>query len=296
VLSTYSKRAIAIALGSLLLSNEARSDSWIDVEPAALAYDNLTRAQAPEDRRSDRAMALQVSAGRAFVLSGNDTVDLALDGRGEAYRRYRGLDVVMVGGSASYRHKFGLGADVPWVMASVRGAREDYRDAIRDSNRRTMTVEFGQRLTPRWEAAVGVVRDRRYGDYDPTPEVPGYSARVFDLQGDSVQARVGYAPTDRLLLALQFAVRRGDIESTAQQGYAIYVASDAIAEDPAFNDPALYAYRLRATSYTSTASASYALTGNASVNLTYVENRARAAYSLAYTDRTLALSLAYRYP
>jgi len=286
----------SVATAFFLLSFPACAENWIDIEPALAAYDNLTRAQQHDDRRADQALALHVTGARAFVLSGFDTVDVALDARTEAFRRYRGLDVLAFGASVGYRHKFGLGVDVPWIMTSAHGAHDAYRDNTRDGNRLTFTAEVGRRLSERWNGTLGVTLDRRYGKFDPTPEVPGYSARVFDLQGASAHIRLGYAPTERLLVGLQLTARRGDVESTAQQGRAIFLASDAIAHDPAFNDPALYAYRLRATTYGTLATASLALGGQASLNIAYVDNLAHAAYSLAYTDRALMLSLVYRHP
>src|SRR5207248_974445 len=124
----------SVATAFFVLAGPACADGWIDVEPALVAYDNLTRAQAPEDRRWDRAVSLQVSGGHMVAWSGFDSIDLALDARSEAYRRYRGLDVLAVGATVGYRHKFGVGNDRPWIAANVHGAHEDYRDDTRDGN------------------------------------------------------------------------------------------------------------------------------------------------------------------
>ena len=184
---------------------------------------------------------------------------------------------------------------MPWVLASVSVARDDYRENVSDSDRLRIGAELGRRFSESFDGAIGVALDRRYGKSDLT-DVPGYSGRVFDLQGQSAHARVGYAPNERLLLTALLAVRRGDVESTAQQNYPILLAADAIADDPAFRDPNLYAYRLPATTYSGTLSASWALSDRSSLNFAYVDNRARAGYGLAYNDRALTLSIAHRYP
>lgn len=224
-----------------------------------------------------------------------DGISLTLDTRAEAYRRYSGLDFLSVGGTAVYKRKFGLGANVPWMLASLSVARDDYRENVRDSNRLRVGTELGHRFSESFDGAVGIILDRRYGKSD-MPEVPGYSGRVFDLQGRSAYARLGYAVNEKLLLGALMTVRRGDVESTAQQSYPIFLASDAIADDPAFRNANLYAYRLPATTYSGTVSASWALSDRSSVNFAYVDHRTRAGYGLAYNDRALTVSVAYRYP
>ncbi len=272
------------------------ADGWIDVDGSLIDYSNLTRAQDPADRRPDQGLGVDFSSGHYLAFSGYDGVSLTLDARGELYRRYSGLDFVALGGTATYRHKYGLGPNVPWTLASISVARERYREPIRDGDRLVVTLEAGYRASEAFDLALGGTLDRRYGKYDPAPQVPGYSARVFDLQGVSAYLRAGYAINDRLLLTGRVAVRRGDIESTAQRSYAIFVASDAIADDPAFNDPNLYAYRLPATTYSGSLAASWILTDSASLNLVYAGNRTRAAYGLEYADRAVTVSIAYRYP
>jgi hypothetical protein len=98
--------------------------AWLaDVEVGAFHDDNLTRAQAPADRRADRALAARASLGQVFVLSGYDAVSASGDVAGEAYARYPGLGFASIGGSVGYRRKLRLGIDAPYVGASARRAR-----------------------------------------------------------------------------------------------------------------------------------------------------------------------------
>jgi len=286
----------ALAAGVTLFATAAGADGWGDVHAAATHYTNLTRAQSPADRRSDQAAAVNYTGGRYFALSGSDVVSVSLDARAEAYRRYRGLDSYALGGTASYRRKLGVGVTVPWVLASISAVRDDFRESVRDSHRVAFTAEAGHRVTPAFDFSVGVTIDRRYGKFDPKPEVPGYSARVFDLQGRGAYARASYAVDQKLLVAGRFAVRRGDVEVTSQRSTAVYLASDAIADDPAFEDYDLYAYRLPGTTYSTSVNASWAVSDNASLNLALVRNRTDSPYDLVYFDRAITLSFAYRYP
>lgn len=296
------RRAPRLALAALscatiaLSSTTAHADAWVDAQAAVASYANLTRARAPEDRRSDQATTFDLSGGRFVALSGSDGLSLTLDGHAEVFRRYRGLDMWSAGVGASYRHKFGLGSNVPWALAGIAIVRDVYRDEVRDGLRTALTLEAGHRFDARFDVAAGLVLDRRYGKFDPHGEFPGYSARVFDLQGRSAYLRGGYALNDKLLLGGRFAVRRGEVVSTSRRTRAIYFASDAIADDPAFDDDNLYAYRLEGTSFSTTASASWALDDASSLNFVYTDNRTRAGYGLNYADRSLMLAFTYRYP
>ena len=91
------------------------------------------------------------------------------------------------------------------------------------------------------------------------------------------------------------AVRRGDVESTSQRNRAVFLASSAIADDPAFGDPALFGYRLRGTTVSASAALSYALHERAAVNVGYLQERTRAAEGLEYVSRVVDASIAWRF-
>lgn len=222
----------SVAIAFFLPVGPAYADGWIEAEPALAYYDNLPRAQHAEDRRSDTAAALRASATHVEAFTGNDAATAGIDVRSEAYRRYPALDMLGLGAQVSYRHKFGLGSTVPWLLARVSYAREP----IRDGDRLRIALEMGRRLSNALDVTLGLATEHRFGDFNPAPPLPGYSARVFDLRGRSAYACAGFAVSERLLLNAQLAVRRGDVESTAQQTFAIFVASDALAQDPAFRD------------------------------------------------------------
>lgn len=298
-LDRLSKRWRSLSSVATLLfiwTGPALADGWIDVVVAGTRYDNLTRAADRADRRADSAATATASGGHYLAFSGQDGLSLTLDLRGEAYARYHDLDMLGIGGTASYRRKFGLGALVPWLALTATGARDTYRDATRDSIPSRIAAEVGQRFSARFDGRLRAELDHRIQRHDPEPEVPGYSARAFDLRGRAVQGTLEYAVSDALLLGLTVGVRRGDVESTAHPSLPIFRASDAIAEDPAFHDPELYAYRLHATTYATTLAASWTLSPRSSINVGYADNRSYAAYGIHYTDRAISVALAYRFP
>jgi hypothetical protein len=90
------------------------------------------------------------------------------------------------------------------------------------------------------------------------------------------------------------AVRRGDVESTTRQNLDIFLASDAIAADPAFGSD-FFAYRLRGTTATANATLSWALSERSSLNLSYAVARTTSYDDLNYLSRIGTILLAFRY-
>jgi hypothetical protein len=281
--------ALIVACGS-----SAATAAWqFDVDAGFLYDSNLTRAYAPADIRADGAFTLDGAAGSFWALSGADGLTLTADARTEAYHRFHGLNLFGIGASAAFKHKFGLGYAAPWIALTVSGAHDDYRGDIRDSNRLEVRAELGQRFTTDFDAAVGASYERRYARNDE-PVVPGISGKVFDLRGESVYARAGYAITDRLQLGAELSVRRGDVVATTRRDFEIFVVSDAIAADPTFG-PDFFAYRLRGTTDTAKVSASWALDDRSSLNFIYADEHTDAAGGVTYRSHSANLVFAWRY-
>jgi hypothetical protein len=292
------RRALRLALGGMLALNwsaAARAEWLFDVDAGARYESNLTRAQERPDVRADGAATLFASAGSFFALSGADGLTIAVDAATEAWHRFHGLNLLSIGGTASYKHKFGLGYTAPWISLGLFGSHDNYRGAIRDSNRLEARAELGQRFSEVFDASVGAVYDRRYAGND-RPVAPGISGRVFDMRGKSAFVRAGYALTEQLQAGANFAVRRGDVVSTTRQHLEIFLESDAIAADPAFGDD-FFAYRLRGASTTRTAALtlSWALSDRSSLNLRYADERTSAYEGLDYRGRIAAVTFAFSY-
>jgi hypothetical protein len=270
-----------------------RAEWFYDARAGALYDDNLTRAQQAADVRGDGAATLAATAGWFYAPSGADGITLSLQANTEAYARFHGLNVISIGGSAAYRHKFGLGRDVPWAEITVSAAHDDFRGDIRDGDRLEARLEVGKRLSENFDASFGVATDRRFASND-RPVVPGISGKAFDLRGLSVFARAAYDITDRLQVGGRAAVRRGDVESTTRQNLDIFLASDAIAADPTFGSD-FYAYRLRGTTVTANATLSWALSERSSLNLSYAVDRTTAYDDLNYLSRIGTILLAFHY-
>jgi hypothetical protein len=283
---------IAAFLALLPSGGVARAAWQYDVDAGLLYDSNLTRAYAPADIRADGAFAAQATAGWFSALSGADGLTLAADARSEIYHRFHGLNFVGIGASATYRHKFGLGYAAPWIALGISGGYEDYREKIRDGAWLEAIAELGQRFTPEFDASFGGSFERRYAANDE-PVLPSISGKVFALRGESLFARAAYAMSDRLLVAAKLKVRRGDVVATTRPDFDIFTVSDAIAADPTFG-PDFFAYRLRGTTDTASASASWALDDRSSLNVLYADERTDAAGGIYYRSHSVSLVYAWR--
>jgi hypothetical protein len=275
-------------------SSAPAAAEWLFDVDAGMFYDsNLSQAQNAADVRADAAATLTGSVASFIALSGDDALTLSLNGQGEAYHRFHGLNFLGAGLSADYRHKFGLGYAAPWVRLAATGSFDGYQQNLRTGSRWTARAELGQRLTTQLDAAIGGTLERRYAQHDE-PVVPGISGKVFDLRGQSAYVRAGYAASEVLQLGARIEVRRGDVVSSTRRNLEIFEASSAVARDPSFGDD-FFAYRLRGTTATVIASASWALDARSSLNFACAGERTRAYDDLDYHGYRLDLSYAYRY-
>src|SRR5207237_9965901 len=128
------------------------------------------------------------SGGYFVAPSGGDRVTLRAFAHSAAYHRFHGLNEFELGASATYRHKFGLGYDAPWVLLAATGSHDNYSGDIRDSRRFDGRAELGQRFSEAFDASFGIDFTRRCARHEDAI-VPGISGMVFDLRRGSVFAR-----------------------------------------------------------------------------------------------------------
>jgi hypothetical protein len=284
----------ACAIVLTVVATPSSAEWLLDADAGALFDSNLTRAPSAPDIRPDWAATFDASAGQFFALTGEDGLALTLNVRGETYDRYKGLNVAAIGASAVYRHKFGLGWGAPWAALAVNGSYDEYRTDLRTGARFDLRAEVGRRFTESIEAVAGVAYDRRFAPHGE-PEVPGISGKAFELTGQSAYFRVAYAIDEAWLLGVDGSIRRGDVESTSQQSLAVFLAASAIAEDPAFNEDELYAYRLRGTTSVLGATLSWALSDRSSLNFHYRFEVTHSPQDLEYRSYNTGLAFAYRF-
>jgi hypothetical protein len=280
---------VALGRGAAAIAAETGGEATV-----AAAYDsNVTRAQLRDDIRADSHVEATGTVTLRWPVGDADAATLGAGLRGAQYLRYERLSYAALEASAGWQRKLGLGLTAPWIAASALIAHEAYRETARDSDRLAVQLTVGQRFSERLDASLGYVYDRRYARHDDVL-VPGISGAVWDLVGNSVFARAGYAATDRWQLQAGYAWRRGDVVATTHRGVAIFLASDAIAESDAFGAE-FYDYRLRGTTQSADAGASYALGDHAALDFTYAYAHTSAAQGLHYQNHVIGAAWTYRY-
>ena len=258
------------------------------------AYDdNLTLASAAADRRGDSLLAAGGYVGQFFVPSRDATLEVSAGVHATGYARFTSLDEASLEASGTWRRKLGLGYAAPWIALRADASHDDYRDDIRDSDRVEIALVAGTRLSERFDVSGGLAHDRRVAR-NAVPVVPGISGALYDVAGDSLFVRGGYAPTPKLLFEASLRARRGDVVATTPEGLSIFLASSAIAADPAFG-PDRYGYRLRGTTTSATIAMSYAIDERSALNVEFTHASTSAAAGLDYRENVVSASWVLRY-
>jgi hypothetical protein len=287
------RMALAFLLASFAVAPAARADVEPDLALAIVHDSNVTRAQLREDIRPDSLIDARASLGWHAVSGSDDVVEAALGLHAWQYARFVGLSSVALEARALWRRKLGLGRTAPWIAASIAAAHDDFRDNTRDSDTLNMRVELGRRWSESLDLSGGYALDRRLARRRE-PLVPGISGAVWDVRGESLFGRAGYALSARWLVDVGASVRRGDVVATTRQHLDIFEASDAIAASGSFG-PGFYDYRLRGTTRSVTATLSRDLGPDAALDLGYAFALTRAGHDLDYRNHLVSLTWTYRY-
>jgi hypothetical protein len=266
---------------------------WTPQFEAGFLHDtNLSRAQQPQDRVSDSALTARASILRSFPTGVDADATVGADARFIAYDKSRGASFAALGVNGGWRRKLGLGLTAPWVAADASLSYENAREDVRDGTRGLLSVSSGKRFTSALEGSVGYSYDKRAQREDYV-EVPGYGGKPFSLQGHSVFARLDYA-IGELTLVGSASERRGDVVSSTRRNFDIFLASNAIADDPAFG-PDFIAYRLSgARTRSLTGGVSWELARRSTLDATLTKDDTAVGGGLDYSAIVFAVTLIYR--
>jgi long-subunit fatty acid transport protein len=245
--SAASLSASAVLLLVGFLPYAAHSDWTVGAQVGVRHDDNVGNAQNTADFAADTMVGARLSAFQSIPLGDSYSMTLGADLSGESFHRLTGLNNASLEGVLALRKKWGLGAFVPWVRAGVSAGRSDYRDSYRNAWVYRATLAAGRRIDERWNFWADYSYERRAAR---THEelVPGLSGDAFSENSHNAGINAEYSLSESISLAMRVLGRHGDVVSTTPPGAAIYFASRALAEDPAFGDE-YYAYRLIGTSY-----------------------------------------------
>lgn len=252
----------------IMLGAAGRADAgdlFYGVE-AGLIYDNnVSRAPPGADVVGDSGLNANATLGAAYPIGAHDTLSLSANLRAAQFQRFHGLDVTAMGGTLSYRRKFGLGAYAPWAAVNGFLAAESYGNSVRDGQRSRLSLELGRRFGAQWDVSGGFTADR-FDASKVQPALPQFSRDAFSIRGRSLFARAEYAWSERWLGYLGVSVRRGGVVSSNRPDPEILEYSSAVVADPAFG-PGYVAYKLPGRTSGANFGASLALSRHASLNI-----------------------------
>ncbi len=300
------KRSIVLLnlVFGLCVSNpvNAEWDEWLaDADISFSAEDNINRAIFAKDEKSDQHWDGLVSLGRLYHFSGFTRMDISAQLDGRVHHQYSRLNQLTPGLRVGIRHKFGLGADQPWIKAYLSSGHIFSRSKIRRGFLTHAGVSFGKPLHERIDVEIGYHFDHRQSRDRKTISTqrllqagldPQISSSVYDLTGHSAELQLNVAITEQLLVNLGYTFRSGDIVSTNNTSRASELANiaDAISNDDAFPG---WIYRADGISNTWSVNASYAfMQGQALINLNY-QHIAAHAKSFTYRNNVFRINLSY---
>lgn len=251
-----------VVLCVLLLApvGSARAEWTIDADGSFVWEDNLTRATRKADRESGVGFAPALTLGYYSQLADALRLETAAELKGTWYPEFDGLSHAAPAVIAGLRWKLGLGALAPWVRAFGTAGVLDYGDSVRDGVVLDAGLQAGKRLAERWTVQGGYTFESVDARND-----------VFNAESHTVSVKSTVEITQALELALDYAVRWGDL--VIHRAVVPGAPGGAHARRVDTFDRPLVAARIDATTHLFSAALSYALTPAAAVSVGYEYHR-----------------------
>jgi hypothetical protein len=203
---------------------------------------NVTRAPAGDALR-DRILGVRVSAGGVIPLSTRTRAAVQGFAGIQKFGTYTGLSNNFIGtqGDFFFRSSGEFGA--PTYGAFARTAKEEYESNLRDGYRHAFGVTVLKPLTDRVQLSGALTRNISDG-----------KSRVFDARNTALWGNADWSlgRWDTVYLGAEY--RRGDTVSTAPltPGRADIADVVTVGPDDAYNNPALFAYRFKGSTWITT--------------------------------------------
>ncbi|MBI2381708.1 MAG: hypothetical protein HYV16_13235 [Gammaproteobacteria bacterium] len=295
----YWRRYLAAAGLAAGLSGPARAE-WVEwLAEAGLSQghdDNIGLTAFTDDQQSERYWLLEGRAGRYFQFSDRTRLALALEAGHEQFRDFDGLDHERLGALLMLRHKFGVGADVPWLQLYGRQGKVWADDDTRSGWRGELGLRLGMGFGERLDVDLGLSRQRFRADEEGEPHPRFlFPTDVFDSDAWRLRLAGHVLLAQDWLLSLGLEHFDGDFASGCpSRGVTPTVQAERISRivlDPVFGG---CTYALDATADAATLDLSYALSGHWSVVASWRRQWGESR-TLDYRDEQLTAGLLYSF-
>ena len=165
----------------------------VSTSTAGAGYDdNLSNGFASADRKGGASLTLDLGASLYQQLGSATGLTVAAIAEAAAFDRYSGLNHVGLGGRVQVRHKFGLGAQAPWIAVAARAVHDDYNYSYQSGWDLEAGVTAGKQLGERWTLQ-GTVKYDDFTADNLQPEIlPGVSTAAYDTGGWNLVGKVSF--------------------------------------------------------------------------------------------------------
>jgi hypothetical protein len=224
--------AAAAALGALPVAAQSLG---VRVEAGYTYDDNVTRGRKGTDNvLSDQSLGLNVAKTFVMPVSTHTRLMLTLQGGGEKFVDFEGLDRASLGGNLGFQYRPSGDFLAPTFTVFGRWFADRFDSDLRDGQRSAVGVTIRQPVTDRIELSATGQYNRRDG-----------RSAVFDGSDWSGRLNVDYMLPTRHTLYVGAEIRRGDAVSVGRSSPALSGIARAWVLDDVFTDAARYAYRIR---------------------------------------------------
>jgi hypothetical protein len=250
--------AIAVALAAQASARAADLEFTPSRVEASFTSDSNVNRGSSGEAISDRFLGVRAGKGLVLPVSTHMRAVVQAFAGGEKFSANNGLSHGFVGaqGDLQYRSSGTFGAAT--YGAFLRTQAEFYESDLRDGYRHAYGITFLKPVTDRVQFLVTIQQNISDG-----------KSTVFDTKSTTFRGFVDWSlgRLDTAYLGLEY--RKGDTVSTGVQTLARINAADAIVQDDAFNNPALFAYRFKAGTWLAAVGYNHAFSGGQSLDISW---------------------------
>jgi outer membrane autotransporter protein len=223
------------------VEEDFNDDSELQVEASSLWDDNITRAKAGADVRSDTVYSVGLTKSHAISLTG--TTRLLLNGSvgGERFQSYNGLSNLNAMAEATYQYRESSDFDAPTYSAFGRVTALRHQASLRDGYRYSVGVSRTQAITDR----ITLFGALSYNGRNATSD-------VFRTQDTSVRLNLDYALRSGGTLYATGEYRDGDIVSTGRASLENVTIAKVFVQDDAYAGGQFFSYRFAGSTWLTT--------------------------------------------
>ena len=275
---------IGVALLTMAATASVRADWRIDAETGVLYNSNLSNSDRDSDVKDAWDWRSHLRIGNGFQLTRDLRLNVGADLDADKWARFYDFNNVAPGGTLSFRYRFGLGREAPWLLVGDNLGYAFYHDEGRSGRDNSLRVAGGFGFCERFSLEA----DYTFDDFDAKEE-------FWDWSANSGTLRLTYNVNSSFQLGLAYTYRDGVFVS-----YARPPRPDLVFFQPerelvdTFGTPQYMAYRLRGPTNVVSASAIYILNKYMSIQLSY-EFRHTSHDSLEYVNHLVEAKIGFAY-